>query len=250
MHFADAAERVVAVRRDGGLVATAALVPVGHALSGAATTAAVVADDEQAAAALADRLLASAVDRSPIEVLGPGSDAVVVAARLAAVGDGEAVMVMDQRLWACEASPTCPDVPGDVRPLRSDDHDLVATWLDEFSVEALGLPPRGADEWRDELRAVDGMRLWVVDGEPVSVALGRRSTPVSARIGPVFTPPEHRGHGYAAAVTAAVTGEWLAAGVDRVVLLTDLANPTSNRLYPRIGFVGVDRHSSWVVRFR
>lgn len=248
VQFAATAEDVVTVVRDDVLVATATLVPVGRALSGAATTAAVVADDERAAAALAPRLLAASDEQSAIEVLGPGTDATVVAACLATLGDGEAAMIMDQLLWSCDTPRPPPVVAGRARPLEPGDHELVASWLDEFSVEALRLPPRGVGEWRAELAAVTGMRLWVVDDEPVSLALGRRTTPLSARIGPVYTPPDHRGHGYAAAVTAAVTHEWLAAGLDRVVLLTDTSNPTSNRLYARIGFVEVDRHSSWVVR--
>jgi len=53
-----------------------------------------------------------------------------------------------------------------------------------------------------------------------------------SRIGPVYTPPEHRGHGYAAAVTAAAARGALERGARQVLLYTDLANPTTNRLYP------------------
>ncbi len=55
-------------------------------------------------------------------------------------------------------------------------------------------------------------------------------------IGPVYTPPEHREHGYASAVTAAAAAWGLAAGARHVVLFTDLANPVSNSIYPRLGF--------------
>jgi predicted GNAT family acetyltransferase len=57
-----------------------------------------------------------------------------------------------------------------------------------------------------------------------------------SRIGPVYTPPEHRGRGYAAAVTAAAARWALGSGARHVLLYTDLANPTTNRLYPRLGF--------------
>ena len=57
-----------------------------------------------------------------------------------------------------------------------------------------------------------------------------------SRIGPVYTPPEHRGRGYAAAVTAAAARWALGRGARHVLLYTDLANPTTNRLYPRLGF--------------
>ena len=64
-----------------------------------------------------------------------------------------------------------------------------------------------------------------------------------ARIGPVYTPPEHRCHGYAAAVTAAATSAAHAAGAREVVLFTDVDNPTSNAVYARIGYVPVADYS-------
>jgi predicted GNAT family acetyltransferase len=66
-----------------------------------------------------------------------------------------------------------------------------------------------------------------------------------ARIGPVYTPPEYRGHGYGSAVTAAATAAVLAAGAVPV-LYTDLANPTSNKIYQAIGYRAVaDRAAVW-----
>ncbi|MGL1760974.1 GNAT family N-acetyltransferase, partial [Vibrio parahaemolyticus] len=56
------------------------------------------------------------------------------------------------------------------------------------------------------------------------------------RIGPVYTVPAERGRGYGGAVTAAVT-EHLLPQVDTVMLYTDAANPISNAVYERLGFV-------------
>jgi predicted GNAT family acetyltransferase len=55
------------------------------------------------------------------------------------------------------------------------------------------------------------------------------------RIGPVFTPPESRRHGYAGAVTAAISRAAREL-VGEVLLFTDLSNPTSNAIYQRIGY--------------
>ncbi len=55
------------------------------------------------------------------------------------------------------------------------------------------------------------------------------------RIGPVYTPPEHRGHGYASAAVAEISRRFLAAG-SRPCLFTDQANPVSNRIYQAIGY--------------
>jgi predicted GNAT family acetyltransferase len=60
------------------------------------------------------------------------------------------------------------------------------------------------------------------------------------RVGPVYTPPEVRGHGYASAATAAVSQAALEDGLREVVLYTDLANPTSNALYQRLGYRPVE----------
>jgi predicted GNAT family acetyltransferase len=76
----------------------------------------------------------------------------------------------------------------------------------------------------------------------------RRTTPVSSRIGPVYTPPAHRGRGYAGALTAAVTDDLLAGGDPRVTLFTDETNATSNALYARIGYRDVGAQGSWLVR--
>ena len=81
-----------------------------------------------------------------------------------------------------------------------------------------------------------GELLWEVDDEPVAQASARAVVAGMSRIGPVYTPPEHRNHGYAAAVTAAAARWALDQGARHVLLYTDLANPTTNRLYPRLGF--------------
>jgi predicted GNAT family acetyltransferase len=60
------------------------------------------------------------------------------------------------------------------------------------------------------------------------------------RVGYVYTPPELRGRGYAGAATAAVSRAALEDGVAGVLLFTDLANPTSNALYQRLGYRPVE----------
>ncbi len=58
------------------------------------------------------------------------------------------------------------------------------------------------------------------------------------RIGPVYTPPDRRGRGYASAVVAGVSRSALDAG-HRCILYTDLENPTSNAIYRAIGYRAV-----------
>ena len=79
--------------------------------------------------------------------------------------------------------------------------------------------------------------MW--EGQPVSLAGFGGPTPNGLRIGPVYTPPQHRGHGYGSAVTAAASHVALDRGKRFCFLYTDLANPTSNAIYERIGYVRV-----------
>jgi predicted GNAT family acetyltransferase len=83
------------------------------------------------------------------------------------------------------------------------------------------------------------MCLWEVDGESVSMAGNGGRESEAARIGPVYTPPEHRGHGYATSLVAELSRRLLHGGHPGCLLYTDLANPTSNAIYRRIGYLPV-----------
>jgi predicted GNAT family acetyltransferase len=85
-----------------------------------------------------------------------------------------------------------------------------------------------------------GITFWEAGGAPVSVAGLTRAVSGMARVGPVYTPPELRGRGYAAGATAAVSQAALDAGGRELVLYTDLANPVSNALYERLGYRAVE----------
>jgi predicted GNAT family acetyltransferase len=95
----------------------------------------------------------------------------------------------------------------------------------------------------DDRISYGGLTLWEVDGQAVSMAGVTRIEAGAARVAPVYTPPELRGRGYGAAVTAAVTRAALDAGADDVVLFTDVTNPTSNALYERLGYRPVQDRS-------
>jgi predicted GNAT family acetyltransferase len=58
-------------------------------------------------------------------------------------------------------------------------------------------------------------------------------------INAVYTPPELRGRGYATGCVASLSARMLDEGRTFCVLYTDLANPTSNAIYARIGYRGI-----------
>lgn len=138
-----------------------------------------------------------------------------------------------------ELVPPDPAPPGYARPATGDDRDLLVRWTREFAAEAgdgVGDPARAV---ADRL-AYGGATLWENRGRPVSYAGTSRTVDGMIRVGPVYTPPPLRRRGYAAAVTAAVSHAAVTAGALDVLLFTDLANPTSNALYRRLGYVPVE----------
>lgn len=84
--------------------------------------------------------------------------------------------------------------------------------------------------------AAGALHVWEDDGRIVSSAAAVGPTPHGIRVNLVYTPPERRGRGYAGYLVAELTQELLDAGRTFVFLHTDLANPTSNTLYRRVGY--------------
>jgi GNAT superfamily N-acetyltransferase len=142
-----------------------------------------------------------------------------------------------------------PDLPpaGRARPATPEETGIAIGFIDAFQAEA-GAHGTDASEYVRTTMA-DG-RLWMwEDGDgQVAAMAGRTATSAGvARIAPVYTPPEHRRHGYGAAVTSACTADALARGADHVVLFTDRTNATSNSVYRRIGFERIAERD--VIRF-
>jgi predicted GNAT family acetyltransferase len=157
---------------------------------------------------------------------------------------------MAQRIYQLSEVKPPAGVQGELRDTVPDDVPLLAAWQRAFSVEAgLDISPERSLAWAERLFTTNLRRVsfWTVDGEPVSMVGSTGPTPNGIRIGPVYTPPEHRRRGYASACTAAVSQRLLAEGRKFCFLYTDLANPTSNKIYQDIGYTPVC--DSDVVRF-
>lgn len=136
-------------------------------------------------------------------------------------------------------------VTGVSRPAGEGDAELVAGWLVAFSAEALGESSDIASGRETFLRIVASggrLALWTVNDEPVAMARVHAPAVGVSRIGPVYTPPQHRGNGYGAAVTSAAVQHGHRNGARDIVLFADVANPGSNRIYQRMGFVAVNEN--------
>ena len=194
---------------------------------------AVVPDD-----ALAE--LVATLHAEDVALPGVNGDVTTVERFVEAWLDGDALRartVFAQRLYALER-PQRPQPPpaGRARPAGDADLELAARWMRAFQEEA-GV--HSTDVESLARAGIDDRRLWLWEDEGRAVvALAGRTAPAAgvARVAPVYTPPAHRRHGYGTAITAACTADALDRGADHVVLFTDLANPTSNAIYQRIGY--------------
>ncbi|MFJ3725441.1 GNAT family N-acetyltransferase [Streptomyces sp. NPDC090045] len=132
-----------------------------------------------------------------------------------------------------------PVPAGRPRTATEADLPLLLEWIEAFHKEAGGHGAASEAALRDRI-SYGGALLWEHEGEPVSLAGFSRPICSASRIGPVYTPPALRGRGYAAGATHAATRAAHAAGATEVLLFTDLANPTSNGVYQRLGYTPVE----------
>ena len=131
---------------------------------------------------------------------------------------------------------------------RPEHHRLLSDWIEAFHDEASISNPRQdyatmADRWIRRLGRT--VYLWADGGRPVSMTGVGGLTPNGIRVGPVYTPPEERGRGYASNLVAQASQAQLDAGRTFVFLFTDLANPTSNKIYQAIGYEPVNDVDEW-----
>jgi uncharacterized protein len=166
------------------------------------------------------------------------------ARRVTSITGRRAERILHEGVWELTAVEDVPTPSGVARPATPDDRDLLRRWARMFEDDALP-PGRPRDDARTD-RDIDlrlggrGGGFWIWDdGAPVSFAGYRHVSGVGPRIGPVYTPPEHRGRGYATRLVAELSAARLSDGDPACFLYTDMANPTSNAIYARVGYVKV-----------
>ena len=163
----------------------------------------------------------------------------------AELSGGELVVDKATRLWEC-ATVTVPPAPeGRLRRATEDDAELVLAWFTAFHTEADEQAGREPDPDSGEHNTLDSVLvriregvewLWELsDGTIAHLSGSGLPSYGVSRIGPVYTPREHRGRGIASYVVGELTRRGLEAG-HRMCLFTDQANPTSNKIYAGLGY--------------
>ncbi len=220
--------------RDGGKLAGAALQTPPHNLLLAQPR------NEDVLDALARAIHAGGASLPGVSGVVP--EAVEFAHRWIALAGGSARPRMRQGVYSLRQVKEPPRARGTPRRAVEADLDLIVDWTAAFAEEV----EVGVVHDRDQRRRLVGGRLapgdeagfwlWEDGGDVVSLTGFNRVTPNGARVGPVYTPPELRGRGYATTLVADVSSWLLGTGVGFCFLYTDLANPTSNAIYRRIGY--------------
>ncbi len=157
-----------------------------------------------------------------------------------------AVLNMAQRIYELRQVNFPHGVAGSARPAEMKELDLLARWTQEFSAEVGEIATAEQDLTAAERVITSGqLLLWEHQGQPVSMAAAYRPTRNGIAIGRVYTPPEFRGNGFASACVAQLSQRQLDAGRQFCCLYTDLANPTSNSIYQKIGYKPVADSSAY-----
>ncbi|MGD8322424.1 MAG: GNAT family N-acetyltransferase [Gemmatimonadota bacterium] len=166
--------------------------------------------------------------------MGPPSLAEAAAEAWVRRRGGAAVHGMEMRIHRLDRVEHAGDAPGRMRQATGEDLPLAADWADGFARDT-GASFRSEEATRRAWVAAGQLWLWE-DDEPACMAVARGRTRHGVRIGYVYTPPERRRRGYASRLVAALSQRMLDDGLRFCVLYTDLANPTSNAIYRRIGY--------------
>lgn len=127
-------------------------------------------------------------------------------------------------------------VAGSWRPANMSDLPILTEWTYLYSMDVH--EPLSKDQAKVSTeQAISSVTrfIWEIDGMPMAMAGCIATSSTSSRVPLVFTPKDFRGRGYASNLVARLTQAQLNKKM-RVFLYTDLANPTSNKIYQEIGY--------------
>lgn len=198
-------------------------------------------------APIQDELVARwlAEDPAVSGVEGPAGAARAVASAWATETGGSTRRRLRELTYVLESVTGPPrPAPGLLRLAREDERELMLEWVSGFGRETAIFTDDRAAIIVEAREAERGLWVWDAEG-PVSMLATAPLVAGAVRIGPVYTPPEHRGRGYAGTAVAAASRQALEHGARRCMLAADAANPTSNKIYMAIGYRQLGEHEEW-----
>lgn len=172
-------------------------------------------------------------------VLGPAATAAVFAGRWTELANVGARPLDGGRVYEVNnLRPPASQPTGRVRTATAADLETLVGWNAGFCSDTGVAPPPDPMGHLGVQVSAGSVWIWEAGNGPEAMTLLTLPAMKTRRIAHVYTPPELRGRGVAAALVAHLAGETLAAG-DRCMLHTQLANPSSNGIYRRLGFEAI-----------
>ena len=152
----------------------------------------------------------------------------------------EEKVLMDLRLYTLKSVIQPAARPGKLRQASAEDMSFLPNWIRGMTEETNQLLTKSEAEEVAKTKLESGsLFIWEEDGRAISMASKTRPNVKGVSVNLVYTPKEWRGKGYASSLVAALSEHLLNEGYEFCTLYTDLANPTSNKIYQNIGYVPV-----------
>jgi ribosomal protein S18 acetylase RimI-like enzyme len=144
-----------------------------------------------------------------------------------------------QRIYELVEVQPAADPGGALRRAGPDDAAWLVDWTLAF-FQDIGVAGEFPDVDETIARRIELGMLWAWHNDgPACMAMVVPPLAGACRVGVVYTPPERRCHGYAAALVAAVSQRALDQGASCCLLYTQLDNASSNGIYRRVGYRAV-----------
>jgi len=168
-------------------------------------------------------------------VIGPTAEAETFAAAWTARNGGIWKTRMRMRLHELTKMTFAGPAPrGSLRQAAATDLALAREWVEAYVHDTgIDVPVEGMAQ---RLIEREQLFFWIDGGNPRAMVAATRPTRSGCSINTVYTPPRYRRMGYATAAVAALSEALLKGGRRFCCLYTDMANPTSNSIYAKVGY--------------
>jgi predicted GNAT family acetyltransferase len=173
-------------------------------------------------------------------VIGPRDTAMQFIEKWKTMNEGINFHQMDQLVYKLQKLIAVEPSKGYLRQAERPDLDIVASWLMNFNEEAMETISEKAAIDLALKKIEEGVIFLWIDRSPVSMAASVRPTRNGITISYVYTPDVFRQKGYASSCVAALS-KLMLKNHKFCTLFTDAKNPTSNKLYQRMGYEARDR---------
>ena len=198
------------------------------------------ATDNQFDTEVIDALVKGLID-CEVEVPGIMTEKSLAEAFARAYSQARSVpLVTEEQQGLYELTRVNPDIPkvGTLRLAKDSDLSFLPYWVRAFEYDCFGITKPITNDLDEYQHYITDKRLYFleVDDTPVSMAMTNREMKAVCGVANVYTPPFFRNRGYASACVAGVSQAVLDRGFEKCALYTNLANPTSNKIYQEIGY--------------